>query len=51
MAEVSNCGSELTPEEERLRIRDIVMAAEVQSKEGDTFYLITQRFDYLFSLL
>lgn len=43
MAEVSNCGSELTPEEERLRIRDIVMAAEVQSKEGDTFYLITQR--------
>ena len=34
----------LTPEEERLKIRDISLAAESQSKEGDTFYLITQRF-------
>lgn len=33
----------LTPEEERLKIRDISLAAESQSKEGDTFYLITQR--------
>ncbi|GAB4829450.1 ubiquitin-specific protease [Ancistrocladus abbreviatus] len=33
----------LTPEEERLKIRDISLAAESQSKEGDTCYLITQR--------
>ncbi|GMH26056.1 hypothetical protein Nepgr_027899 [Nepenthes gracilis] len=33
----------LTPEEERLRIRDISLASESQSREGDTFYLITQR--------
>ncbi|KAJ4975516.1 hypothetical protein NE237_000622 [Protea cynaroides] len=37
------CSSELTPEEERLVIRDISMAAEAQSKEGDTFYLIFHR--------
>ncbi|PKU81052.1 ubiquitin carboxyl-terminal hydrolase 5 [Dendrobium catenatum] len=34
---------ELTPEEERTLIRDICAAAEVQTKEGDTFYLITSR--------
>ncbi|XP_048501024.1 ubiquitin carboxyl-terminal hydrolase 5 isoform X2 [Beta vulgaris subsp. vulgaris] len=33
----------LTPEDERLKIRDISLAAESQSKEGDTFFLITQR--------
>ncbi|KAK9696974.1 hypothetical protein RND81_08G007400 [Saponaria officinalis] len=33
----------LTPEEERLKIRDISLTVESQSKEGDTFYLITQR--------
>ncbi|KAL8170433.1 hypothetical protein V2J09_022237 [Rumex salicifolius] len=33
----------LNPEEERLKIRDISLAAESQSKEGDNFYLITQR--------
>ncbi|XP_074276694.1 ubiquitin carboxyl-terminal hydrolase 5 [Silene latifolia] len=33
----------LSPEEERLKIRDISLAVESQSKEGDTFYLITQR--------
>ncbi|XP_026448534.1 ubiquitin carboxyl-terminal hydrolase 5-like isoform X1 [Papaver somniferum] len=33
----------LSPEEERLVIRDSVFAAESQCKEGDTFYLITQR--------
>ncbi|KAL3531018.1 hypothetical protein ACH5RR_010340 [Cinchona calisaya] len=33
----------LTPEEEKLTIRDIAVAAEAQTKEGDTFYLITQR--------
>ena len=38
----------LTPEEERLKIRDISLAAESQSKEGDTFYLITQRFVFPF---
>ncbi|KAF8391515.1 hypothetical protein HHK36_023820 [Tetracentron sinense] len=43
MAETSICNSELAPEEERLVIKDISMAAEAQSKEGDTFYLITQR--------
>ncbi|KAJ7976553.1 Ubiquitin carboxyl-terminal hydrolase [Quillaja saponaria] len=47
MAEVSMCSStscsELTPEEERIMIRDIALAAEANSKEGDTFYLITQR--------
>lgn len=47
MTEVSMCsstgGGELTPEEERVLIRDIAISAEANSKEGDTFYLITQR--------
>ncbi|KAI4300924.1 hypothetical protein L6164_034250 [Bauhinia variegata] len=47
MAEVSMCNStsspELSPEKERIMIRDIALAAEANSKEGDTFYLITQR--------
>lgn len=47
MAEVSMCSSsgstELTPEEERIMIRDIALAAEANTKEGDIFYLITQR--------
>ncbi|XP_024003784.1 ubiquitin carboxyl-terminal hydrolase 5 [Eutrema salsugineum] len=47
MAEVSmgsSSGSmDLSPEEERVFIRDIAIAAEANSKEGDTFYLITQR--------
>ncbi|KAJ9162941.1 hypothetical protein P3X46_022672 [Hevea brasiliensis] len=47
MTEVSMCSStacgELTPEEERVLIRDIAISAEANSKEGDTFYLITQR--------
>ncbi|GAB2280869.1 ubiquitin-specific protease [Dionaea muscipula] len=44
MAETSmrSCMS-LTPEEERLKIRDMSLSSESQSKEGDTFYLITQR--------
>ncbi|XP_031391982.1 ubiquitin carboxyl-terminal hydrolase 5 isoform X1 [Punica granatum] len=45
--EVSMCSSsgsgELTPEEERVLIRDIALAAEANAKEGATFYLITQR--------
>ncbi|KAI9120269.1 hypothetical protein K1719_007302 [Acacia pycnantha] len=39
----SNISSELTPEEERIMIRDIALAAEANIKEGETFYLITQR--------
>ncbi|GKV28911.1 hypothetical protein SLEP1_g37898 [Rubroshorea leprosula] len=39
----SNGGTELSPEEERVLIRDIAIAAEANSKEGDTFYLITQK--------
>lgn len=46
-AEVSVCRSsvsgELTPEEERVLIRDIALAAEADAREGATFYLITQR--------
>ncbi|KAK8948480.1 Ubiquitin carboxyl-terminal hydrolase 5 [Platanthera zijinensis] len=34
---------EVTPEEERILIRDISAAAEAQTKEGDTFYLIASR--------
>lgn len=37
------CAPQLMPEEERLVIRDIAMAAELQTKEGDTFYLISLR--------
>jgi ubiquitin carboxyl-terminal hydrolase 4/11/15 len=48
MAEVSmgssSSSTDLSPEEERVFIRDIAIAAEANSKEGDTFYLITQRF-------
>lgn len=39
----SGSSTEPTPEEERVLIRDIALAAESNSKEGDTFYLITQR--------
>ncbi|KAL9251734.1 Ubiquitin carboxyl-terminal hydrolase 5-like protein [Drosera capensis] len=39
----SSCFVSLTPEEERLKIRDISLSSESQSREGDTFYLITQR--------
>ncbi|CAB4286344.1 unnamed protein product [Prunus armeniaca] len=35
--------TELSPEEERILIRDIALAAEANSKEGDIFYLLTQR--------
>uniref|UniRef100_A0A2N9EVT0 Uncharacterized protein n=1 Tax=Fagus sylvatica TaxID=28930 RepID=A0A2N9EVT0_FAGSY len=38
----SASSGEMTPEEERITIRDIAVAAEANSKEGDTFYLITQ---------
>lgn len=49
MAEVSSSSSmEFTPEEERILIKDIALAAEAKSKEGDTFYLITQRFETIF---
>ncbi|PIA50657.1 hypothetical protein AQUCO_01200104v1 [Aquilegia coerulea] len=35
--------AELTPEEERLVIRDIAISSQSNTKEGDLFYLITQR--------
>lgn len=42
--EVVECAQpELSREEERLLIRDITVAAEANSKEGDTFYLINYR--------
>ncbi|KAJ9565237.1 hypothetical protein OSB04_001203 [Centaurea solstitialis] len=47
MAEVMMAGGgspELSPEEERLVMRDIAMAGEARTKEGDTFCLITQSF-------
>ncbi|XVF24583.1 hypothetical protein REPUB_Repub13aG0140400 [Reevesia pubescens] len=34
---------ELSPEEERVLIRDIAITAEANTKEGDSFFLITQR--------
>lgn len=40
----SGSSTDLSPEEERVFIKDIAMAAESNSKEGDTFYLITQRY-------
>ncbi|XAR60858.1 Ubiquitinyl hydrolase 1 [Bertholletia excelsa] len=44
MTETAVCGSsDSSPEEEKLKIRDISMDAEAHTKEGDTFYLITQR--------
>ncbi|KAM7257841.1 hypothetical protein ACFE04_013582 [Oxalis oulophora] len=47
MADVSMCSSsgatELVPEEERVLIRDIALAAESNCREGDLFYLINQR--------
>ncbi|KAL2320608.1 hypothetical protein Fmac_029577 [Flemingia macrophylla] len=44
MTEVSICNSnELSPDEERIMIRDIALASQANSKEGDTFFLITQR--------
>ena len=39
----SSSSSELSREEERVLIRDIALAAEANGKEGDTFYMITQR--------
>lgn len=42
--EMTEVKKELTPEEEKLTIRDISIAAEAQTKQGDTFYLITQRY-------
>lgn len=39
----SSSREQVSPEEERLAIRDFVISAEAHTKEGDTFYLITQR--------
>ncbi|KAL9427873.1 hypothetical protein AB3S75_029957 [Citrus x aurantiifolia] len=44
MAEVTTRSrGELAPEEERVLIRDIAISSEASSKEGDTFFLINQR--------
>ncbi|RZB47658.1 Ubiquitin carboxyl-terminal hydrolase 5 isoform B [Glycine soja] len=46
MTEVPMCIAsvcELSPDEERILIRDIALTAQANSKEGDTFFLITQR--------
>ncbi|CAK8543025.1 unnamed protein product [Lathyrus sativus] len=46
MTEVSMCCSstcELTPDEERIIIRDIALSVQTNIKEGDTFFIITQR--------
>ena len=39
----SSTREQVSPEEERLAIRDFVISAEAHTKEGDAFYLITQR--------
>ncbi|XP_010929801.2 ubiquitin carboxyl-terminal hydrolase 5 isoform X1 [Elaeis guineensis] len=41
--EGSGSAPELSPEEERILIRDITIAAEAVTKEGDIFYLLSQR--------
>ncbi|XP_074568079.1 ubiquitin carboxyl-terminal hydrolase 5 isoform X2 [Curcuma longa] len=41
--EAARSATELSPEEERVLIRDLTIAAEALAKEGDTFFLITQR--------
>ncbi|KAI4381571.1 hypothetical protein MLD38_007632 [Melastoma candidum] len=47
--EVSMCSSsgwgttDLSPEEERILVKDLALAAEAATKEGDTFYLLSQR--------
>lgn len=47
-ADVLMCSSsgsaELSPDEERVLIRDIALASESNTKEGDTFYLLAQRY-------
>ena len=40
---------ELSPEEERVLIRDIAITAETNTKEGDSFFLITQKLIFFFS--
>lgn len=47
MTEMSMCyinSSELSPDEERIMIRDIALSSQTTPKEGDTFFIITQRF-------
>ena len=41
---MTEASPKLTPEEEKLTIRDITVSAEAQTKEGDTFYLLNQRY-------
>ncbi|THU50526.1 hypothetical protein C4D60_Mb06t21150 [Musa balbisiana] len=42
--EASGSAVDLSPEEERVLIRDITIAAESLAKEGDIFFLITHRY-------
>ena len=37
------CKEQVSMEEERLAIRDFVISAKAHIKEGDTFYLVTQK--------
>jgi len=51
MTEGSMCyinSSELSPDEERIMIRDIALSCQANPKEGDTFFIITQRFFFRF---
>ncbi|XVE68508.1 hypothetical protein DITRI_Ditri09bG0073600 [Diplodiscus trichospermus] len=41
--ETATTTKELGPEEERVLIRDIALTAEASTKEGDSFFLITQK--------
>lgn len=40
---IEKAAKELSPEEERVLIRDIALTAEANTKEGDSFFLITQK--------
>lgn len=49
MGSSGSSSTDLSPEEERVFIKEIAIAAESNSKEGDTFYLIAQRYIGLIS--
>lgn len=49
MGSSGSSSTDLSPEEERVFIKEIAIAAESNSKEGDTFYLIAQRYIVLIS--
>ncbi|KAI4386590.1 hypothetical protein MLD38_004511 [Melastoma candidum] len=45
----SSCGgtTDLSPEEEMILVKDLAVAAETATKEGDTFYLLSQSYVYM----